>query len=128
MSRFLLGIGFLSVIAAIVAHFIATMAPTGIYPPILQNKRIALVIAHPDDEAMFFSPSLLALTRPEAGNHVKILCLSSGDAEGLGKVRRNELVKSGLMLGLKSVEDISLIDNPVYVLPFFFLPFHTFYY
>jgi hypothetical protein len=46
--------------------------------PTLQGKRILLLIAHPDDEAMFFAPTLLALTRPELGNHVKILCLSSG--------------------------------------------------
>ena len=46
--------------------------------PTLRNKRILLLIAHPDDEAMFFAPTLLALTRPECGNHVKILCLSSG--------------------------------------------------
>jgi hypothetical protein len=46
--------------------------------PTLQNKRILLLIAHPDDEAMFFAPTLLALTRPNNNNHVKILCLSSG--------------------------------------------------
>lgn len=46
--------------------------------PSLRNKRICLLIAHPDDEAMFFSPTLLALTAPDSGNHVKILCLSSG--------------------------------------------------
>jgi len=46
--------------------------------PTLYNKRICLLIAHPDDEAMFFAPTVLALTRPETGNHVKILCLSSG--------------------------------------------------
>jgi N-acetylglucosaminylphosphatidylinositol deacetylase len=46
--------------------------------PNLRGKRICLLIAHPDDEAMFFSPTVLALTAPEAGNHVKILCLSSG--------------------------------------------------
>lgn len=46
--------------------------------PSLQNKRICLLIAHPDDEAMFFAPTVLALTRPETGNHVKILCLSTG--------------------------------------------------
>lgn len=46
--------------------------------PSLRNKRILLLIAHPDDEAMFFAPTLLALTRPEHGNHIKILCLSSG--------------------------------------------------
>lgn len=46
--------------------------------PKLRNKRICLLIAHPDDEAMFFAPTVLALTNPELGNHVKILCLSSG--------------------------------------------------
>lgn len=46
--------------------------------PKLRNKRICLLIAHPDDEAMFFSPTVLALTRPELGNHLKILCLSTG--------------------------------------------------
>lgn len=46
--------------------------------PRLRNKRICLLIAHPDDEAMFFAPTLLALTQPALGNHVKILCLSSG--------------------------------------------------
>jgi N-acetylglucosaminylphosphatidylinositol deacetylase len=46
--------------------------------PTLFNKRICLLIAHPDDEAMFFAPTVLALTRPETGNHVKILCLSTG--------------------------------------------------
>lgn len=46
--------------------------------PSLQGKRILLLIAHPDDEAMFFAPTLLELTRPERQNHVKILCLSSG--------------------------------------------------
>lgn len=46
--------------------------------PAVRNKRICLLIAHPDDEAMFFAPTVLALTRPETGNHVKILCLSTG--------------------------------------------------
>ena len=46
--------------------------------PRLTNKRICLLIAHPDDEAMFFAPTVLSLTRPETGNHVKVLCLSSG--------------------------------------------------
>ncbi len=46
--------------------------------PNLHNKRICLLVAHPDDEAMFFSPTVIALTAPEACNHVKILCLSSG--------------------------------------------------
>lgn len=46
--------------------------------PRIYNKRICLLIAHPDDEAMFFAPTVLALTKPEYGNHLKILCLSTG--------------------------------------------------
>jgi N-acetylglucosaminylphosphatidylinositol deacetylase len=51
--------------------------------PKLLNKRICLLIAHPDDEAMFFAPTVLALTEPSLGNHVKILCLSSGESPPL---------------------------------------------
>lgn len=78
----------------------------------LYNKRICLLIAHPDDEAMFFSPTVLALTRPETGNHVKILCLSSGDADGLGETRKRELVKSGLTLGLRKADDVFVLEDP----------------
>ncbi|EUC32116.1 hypothetical protein COCCADRAFT_99487 [Bipolaris zeicola 26-R-13] len=79
--------------------------------PTLHNKRILLLIAHPDDEAMFFAPALLTLTRPEHGNHVKILCLSSGDADGLGHVRKKELVKSGLQLGIRGEDDILVVED-----------------
>ena len=50
--------------------------------PTLRKKRIVLLIAHPDDEAMFFAPTVLALTVPELGNHIKILCLSNGMLDG----------------------------------------------
>ncbi|POS73983.1 GlcNAc-PI de-N-acetylase [Diaporthe helianthi] len=81
--------------------------------PTLRNRRICLLIAHPDDEAMFFAPTVLALTRPELGNHVKILCLSSGDAAGLGETRKRELVESGLRLGLRRAEDVYVVDDDV---------------
>lgn len=83
--------------------------------PTLRNKRICLLIAHPDDEAMFFAPAILALARPDLGNHVRILCLSSGDAEGLGETRKKELVKSGLVLGLRKADDVDVVDNPACV-------------
>lgn len=78
--------------------------------PRIANKNVVLLIAHPDDEAMFFAPTLLGLT--EEGNHVKILCLSSGDADGLGEIRKKELAKSGLILGLRSEDDVTVIDSP----------------
>ncbi|KAG9231232.1 putative deacetylase LmbE-like domain-containing protein [Amylocarpus encephaloides] len=80
--------------------------------PKLRNKRICLLIAHPDDEAMFFAPTVLALTEPELGNHVKILCLSSGDADGLGETRKKELVKSGMSLGLMKEDDVFVVESP----------------
>ncbi|KAH8902870.1 LmbE-like protein [Coniochaeta sp. PMI_546] len=80
--------------------------------PTLRNKRICLLIAHPDDEAMFFAPTVLALTRPETGNHVKILCLSSGNADGLGETRKKELAKSGMTLGLRSEDDVFVVESP----------------
>ncbi|KAL1890256.1 N-acetylglucosaminyl-phosphatidylinositol de-N-acetylase [Ceratocystis pirilliformis] len=80
--------------------------------PILHNKRVCLLIAHPDDEAMFFAPTVLALTRPETGNHVKILCLSSGDADGLGETRKKELQKSAVLLGLRTENDVFVVESP----------------
>ncbi|GIJ99840.1 N-acetylglucosaminyl-phosphatidylinositol de-N-acetylase [Aspergillus viridinutans] len=80
--------------------------------PRLFNKRICLLIAHPDDEAMFFSPAVLALTKPELGNHVKILCLSSGDADGLGHIRKKELQQSAKHLGLRAESDVFIVDDP----------------
>jgi len=72
----LLWLGVLAVVLP--SLYIYTASTVTMRFPTLQNKRICLLIAHPDDEAMFFAPTVLALTRPETGNHVKILCLSSG--------------------------------------------------
>ena len=52
-----------------------------------RSKKVLLVTAHPDDEALFFSPTLLAMPR---GVQVYSLCLSYGDSEGLGQVRKEE--------------------------------------
>lgn len=79
--------------------------------PTLQQKRILLLIAHPDDEAMFFAPTLRWLTKPELGNQVLILCLSSGDADGLGQIRKGELKKSAMQLGITSAEHVVVIED-----------------
>ena len=79
--------------------------------PTLQQKRILLLIAHPDDEAMFFAPTLRWLTRPELQNQVLILCLSSGDADGLGHIRKGELKESAMQLGITSEEHVVVIED-----------------
>ena len=47
------------------------------------------VIAHPDDEAMFFSPLVEALARWD--HKISVLCLSTGNVYGLGSRRKQEL-------------------------------------
>ncbi|KAG9778870.1 N-acetylglucosaminyl-phosphatidylinositol de-N-acetylase [Exophiala dermatitidis] len=80
-------------------------------PGFLRNKRIILLIAHPDDESMFFSPTLQALTDPALQNHLKILCMSTGNSEGIGETRRQELEKAAVALGVRRREDVFVLDD-----------------
>jgi N-acetylglucosaminylphosphatidylinositol deacetylase len=50
------------------------------------SSRYLLLIAHPDDESMFFAPTLLNVR-----GSLEILCLSNGNFDGLGKRREEEL-------------------------------------
>ena len=44
----------------------------------IHGRNILLVIAHPDDEVMFFGPTLIGITNSSAENSVRVLCLSNG--------------------------------------------------
>ena len=64
-----------------------------------KEKKVMLVISHPDDEAMFFGPTLESLkktTNVIATTKVFCICLSNGNASGLGQTRAKELKKSTL--------------------------------
>ncbi|THD26388.1 N-acetylglucosaminyl-phosphatidylinositol de-N-acetylase [Fasciola hepatica] len=71
---------------------------------------VLLVTAHPDDEAMFFAPTLLELKK--TGVVTDLLCLSTGNFEGLGRMRVNELSESARKLGLREVRVIDSKDLP----------------
>ena len=73
----------------------------------IEEKNILIVIAHPDDEAMFFVPTIRRL---RGANKLYLLCLSNGDADGLGKIREKELVKSCKYLGFTGQPEI-VSDN-----------------
>lgn len=108
---------FLYILLAPVVLFAIWQFNVAIAPPppppatLQQGKRIVLLIAHPDDESMFFSPTLTHLTNPSLGNHVKILCLSTGNADGLGETRRKELQAAAMTLGLRRTEDVYVLDD-----------------
>ncbi|KAJ1302000.1 hypothetical protein OPQ81_000835 [Rhizoctonia solani] len=70
---------------------------------------VLILTAHPDDECMFFSPTILALKKQE--KEVRGLCLSVGNAHGLGPTRAQELVASYRVLGLEAAE-IEVLDHP----------------
>ena len=42
-------------------------------------RRVLFVMAHPDDETMFFGPSIINLCRQQPKVQVFLLCLSTGD-------------------------------------------------
>ena len=73
----------------------------------IQGENILYVIAHPDDEAMFFVPSIKELRKE---NKLYMLCLSNGGYDGLGKIREKELVKSCKYLDF--AEEPTQIDDP----------------
>ncbi|XP_055904261.1 N-acetylglucosaminyl-phosphatidylinositol de-N-acetylase isoform X2 [Eupeodes corollae] len=80
------------------------------------NKRVLFVTSHPDDECMFFGPLILALTK-RLDCQPFVLCLSNGNFEKLGNVRRDELWSSCQLLGIPAsnvilVNATHLPDDP----------------
>ena len=67
------------------------------------------VIAHPDDEAMFFSPLVNSLSH--WGHKVSLLCLSTGDAYGLGSTRRQELLDDMQINFRVPASRVSIVDH-----------------
>ncbi|KAL2916571.1 N-acetylglucosaminyl-phosphatidylinositol de-N-acetylase [Polyrhizophydium stewartii] len=71
------------------------------------REAVLVLTAHPDDECMFFAPTILALASSGSVD-VHVLCLSNGNAEGLGRVREKELVASCKTLGVSASRVVSL--------------------
>ena len=72
------------------------------------TSRVLLLTAHPDDECLFFAPtvtSLRALPHVSSDKQPNVelysLCLSVGNADGLGETRREELARSLDVLGIE---------------------------
>ncbi|KAM9987586.1 hypothetical protein ACTFIZ_000090 [Dictyostelium cf. discoideum] len=64
----------------------------------LIKKKVLFVIAHPDDECMFFTPTIQHYNLIES--EIFVACLSNGNAVGLGKIREKELIDSCIDMGI----------------------------
>jgi N-acetylglucosaminylphosphatidylinositol deacetylase len=74
------------------------------------KKKILLLTAHPDDEVMFFVPSIRAFKL--AGYDIHVVCFSTGNFDGLGSIRSKELEVCSNLLGISSVECLDLPEFP----------------
>ncbi|XP_072794566.1 N-acetylglucosaminyl-phosphatidylinositol de-N-acetylase isoform X3 [Vicugna pacos] len=72
------------------------------------GTRSLLVIAHPDDEAMFFAPTILGLARLR--HRVSLLCFSAGNYYNQGEIRKKELLQSCEVLGIPP-SSVMIIDH-----------------
>nr|XP_009757916.1 PREDICTED: probable N-acetylglucosaminyl-phosphatidylinositol de-N-acetylase isoform X2 [Nicotiana sylvestris]XP_009757917.1 PREDICTED: probable N-acetylglucosaminyl-phosphatidylinositol de-N-acetylase isoform X2 [Nicotiana sylvestris] len=73
------------------------------------KRNVLLVIAHPDDESMFFTPTMNYLA--SRGCNLHILCMSTGNADGMGNVRKEELYLASVMLKVPQ-KQVKILDHP----------------
>ncbi len=73
--------------------------------------RVLLVTAHPDDECMFFVPTVRALLSRKTAS-LRLVCLSTGNYDGLGSVRCRELIAACKLIGISSDRVHQPIDPP----------------
>ncbi|XP_052448341.1 N-acetylglucosaminyl-phosphatidylinositol de-N-acetylase [Carassius gibelio] len=81
----------------------------------VSETRALFVTAHPDDECMFFAPTVLKLVESRAALY--LLCLSTGNYNNQGVQRKRELLDSCAVLGIPSnhvtiIDDKELPDDP----------------
>ncbi|CDJ56814.1 N-acetylglucosaminylphosphatidylinositol deacetylase, putative [Eimeria maxima] len=71
---------------------------------------VLFVTAHPDDECMFFAPSLSLFASKKERFEVFLLCLSTGDYAGLGTTRKAELFAAAAAFGILK-ENVCCVDE-----------------
>lgn len=96
--EFELVLGIAALVVAVIAwHLGGSLAASNSFSAAIHGRNVLLVIAHPDDEAMFFVPSMLKVMTT---GFPHVLCFSTGNYDGLGGIRSKELVKSCRVLGI----------------------------
>ncbi|XP_037605212.1 N-acetylglucosaminyl-phosphatidylinositol de-N-acetylase isoform X2 [Sebastes umbrosus] len=72
------------------------------------DLRALVVTAHPDDECLFFSPSIIRLVESQVSVH--LLCLSKGNFYNQGAQRKQELLNSCAVLGIPDSR-VTIVDH-----------------
>ncbi|KAH8665284.1 putative deacetylase LmbE-like domain-containing protein [Tricladium varicosporioides] len=82
-------------------------------PAELQHaKNLLIVTAHPDDECLFFAPSVLGVLDRNSGDKVGgLVVMSTGNNDGIGEARKAELRGSCKALGIDETRCVAL-DRP----------------
>ncbi|KAH6758553.1 N-acetylglucosaminylphosphatidylinositol de-N-acetylase family protein [Perilla frutescens var. frutescens] len=74
-----------------------------------RRKNVLLVIAHPDDESMFFAPVINYLISRD--HNLRIMCMSTGNADGMGCIRKEELYLASAVLKIPA-QQVKTLDHP----------------
>ncbi|KAK3681590.1 putative deacetylase LmbE-like domain-containing protein [Podospora appendiculata] len=86
-------------------------------PQLLAAKNLLIVTAHPDDECLFFAPSILGVLDRNKAMTGGLLVMSTGNNYGIGEQRKLELMGSCKALGISdqrcvALDHADLQDNP----------------
>ena len=72
-------------------------------------RRVAVVVAHPDDES--FGTGSTLLHAAARGAHTSVVCATRGEAGGDGEVREGELHAAARLLGVGEVRLLGFADS-----------------
>lgn len=76
-----------------------------------KHEKILVVVAHPDDETLYFGGLILQ------SKEVDIVCVTDGNNQGNGSARLKSLNQAARELGAHSVRCLKFEDDPVFHLP-----------
>ena len=95
----------------IISYKIEKRAPFCSKAKHLSAKKVCFVVAHPDDEVMFFGP-IIRHVASFRNHRIHILCLTTGNYYGIGNLRRREMRASCTHLVETNLTDLEIVDEP----------------